>query len=369
MPDNHGAFMRPPLRSVPVLALVLALGAPLAARADDAATAREHYQRGTSYYDLGKYPEAIKEFEAAYEIKNDPALLYNLAQSNRLAGNSEQALHFYRTYLRYVPKAKNRAEIEERITQLDQLVTQKNAGADDAAQPRAAAAAVGAPIQTPPPPRRRRAARRDAAVQPPPGRRRPCRRRPRWASPGRPCSRRRRAPAPANGHHKMILAGELTAGAGAVLFIAGAAFGASPRAPRTRSTTKPTNGPAVRPLRREARKELPNGGSRSHGHGRTRGRRGRGASSSTARHLAAQESVTVTPMASSEGAGHVAAGDFLMRGARLGLSRVWASSRSRARCAAPTRPTRRRGRSSAPRTASAPRATGAPTTTATRTPT
>ena len=38
--------------------------------------------------------------------KNDPAFLYNLAQSYRLAGDAEQALHFYRTYLRYVPKAR-----------------------------------------------------------------------------------------------------------------------------------------------------------------------------------------------------------------------------------------------------------------------
>jgi tetratricopeptide (TPR) repeat protein len=105
----------------------LTFGVTAPARADDAVTAREHYQKGTSNYDLGRYADAIKEFEAAYEIKNDPALLYNLAQSHRLAGNSEQALHFYRTYLRYVPKAPNRAEIESRIAQLDQQVNQKNA--------------------------------------------------------------------------------------------------------------------------------------------------------------------------------------------------------------------------------------------------
>lgn len=94
------------------------------AYADDTSEAREHYQKGTSFYDLGRYPEAIREFEAAYQIKNDPALLYNLAQSHRLAGNSEQALHFYRTYLRRVPKAPNRTEIEGRITQLEQVISQ-----------------------------------------------------------------------------------------------------------------------------------------------------------------------------------------------------------------------------------------------------
>ena len=110
-----------------LLGLLLAVGAPATARAQDTTSAREHYQRGTSFYDLGRYADAIQEFEAAYEIKNDPALLYNRLQSYRLAGNSEQALHFYRTYLRYVPKAPNRAEIESRIAQLEQLVAQKNA--------------------------------------------------------------------------------------------------------------------------------------------------------------------------------------------------------------------------------------------------
>src|SRR3954467_4437432 len=100
------------LRKTALLVLVLMLPA-LAARAQDATSgAREHYQKGTAFYDLGRYQDAIKEFEAAYELKNDPALLYNLAQSHRLAGNAEQALHFYRTYLRRVPKAPNRTEIE-----------------------------------------------------------------------------------------------------------------------------------------------------------------------------------------------------------------------------------------------------------------
>src|ERR1700690_2496951 len=112
---------------VALLALVLIFGVAAPARAQDAMSAKEHYQKGTSYYDLGRYADAIKEFEAAYQIKNDPALLFNLAQSHRLAGNSDQALHFYRTYLRYVPKPPNRAEIESRITQLEQLVAQKNA--------------------------------------------------------------------------------------------------------------------------------------------------------------------------------------------------------------------------------------------------
>jgi tetratricopeptide (TPR) repeat protein len=95
---------------------------------DPKVAAKEHYTRGTSFYDLGRYDDAIKEFEAAYQLKNDPAFLYNLAQSYRQAGNHEQAVHFYKTYLRYVPNAKNRADIEEKIKSEEQLVAQKGGG-------------------------------------------------------------------------------------------------------------------------------------------------------------------------------------------------------------------------------------------------
>jgi tetratricopeptide (TPR) repeat protein len=95
---------------------------------DPKVAAKEHYTRGTSFYDLGRYDEAIKEFEAAYQLKNDPAFLYNLAQSYRQAGNHEQAVHFYKTYLRYVPKAPNRADIEEKIKTEEQLAAQKGPG-------------------------------------------------------------------------------------------------------------------------------------------------------------------------------------------------------------------------------------------------
>jgi tetratricopeptide (TPR) repeat protein len=132
------------------LVVVLLAATVKPAYADETSEAREHYQKGTSFYDLGRYPEAIREFEAAYQIKNDPALLYNLAQSHRLAGNEEQALHFYRTYLRRVPKAPNRTEIEGRITQLEQLVSQNKAA--QTAPPNVTMPPAEAPPTTAPPP-------------------------------------------------------------------------------------------------------------------------------------------------------------------------------------------------------------------------
>lgn len=95
------------------------------ALADERAVAREHYAKGTKAFDLGLYDEAIKEYMAAYQVIDDPALLYNIAQGHRLAGHSAEALRFYRVYLAKVPASKNRAEVETKIAELQKLVDQE----------------------------------------------------------------------------------------------------------------------------------------------------------------------------------------------------------------------------------------------------
>jgi tetratricopeptide (TPR) repeat protein len=83
------------------------------------ATAKEHYRKGMRLYDLGRFDEAIHEFESAYQFQEDPFYIYNLAQAYRRAGNPGKALEFYRTYLRKAPDAADRAEVEQRIAALE----------------------------------------------------------------------------------------------------------------------------------------------------------------------------------------------------------------------------------------------------------
>src|SRR5262245_30454652 len=91
--------------------LALALLAPAgpafaqkpAARPGRAATV--HAEKGQRYYDLQRYDDAIREFEAAYEAGGDASVLYNLAQSHRLAGHTADAIRFYELYLNRVPDA------------------------------------------------------------------------------------------------------------------------------------------------------------------------------------------------------------------------------------------------------------------------
>src|SRR5689334_23276853 len=161
MPGLMPAWLRPSF-SVVVCAALLTTGAAQAQQppADNKAAAKEHYTRGTSFYDLGRYDEAIKEFEAAYELKNDPAFLYNLAQAHRQAGNHERAVHFYKTYLRYVPKPPNKADIEEKIRTEEQLA-QKGPGSSGGTTTPPPANTTPPPANTTPPP---------GNTPPPPGR-------------------------------------------------------------------------------------------------------------------------------------------------------------------------------------------------------
>jgi tetratricopeptide (TPR) repeat protein len=105
-----------PLRLAVALTLISGLFA--VAHGDNKKLMREHFERGSAFYDLGKYRDAVVEYEEAYKAKPDPALLFNIAQCYRLAREPESALRIYRSYLRRVPDAPNREEVEQYIQAL-----------------------------------------------------------------------------------------------------------------------------------------------------------------------------------------------------------------------------------------------------------
>jgi tetratricopeptide (TPR) repeat protein len=92
---------------------------PPPAGADGIAAAKAHTKQGAAYYDLGRYADADAEFEAAYLIEQDPALLYNMGQCQRKMGRSEEAVHFFRTYLRRSPNGPFAAAAEKRIKEIE----------------------------------------------------------------------------------------------------------------------------------------------------------------------------------------------------------------------------------------------------------
>jgi tetratricopeptide (TPR) repeat protein len=92
------------------------------ALADDRTDARAHYDRATTAYALGRYGDAAAEFDQAFTLKADPAILYNAAQAYRLAGNKERALQLYRNYLRvYGHRAEHAPDVEWHIGELEKV--------------------------------------------------------------------------------------------------------------------------------------------------------------------------------------------------------------------------------------------------------
>jgi tetratricopeptide (TPR) repeat protein len=87
--------------------------------------AREKAKRAAVLFSLGRFEEAAVIYEQLYEeFPEQQALLYNLAQIQRMAGNHERALFLYRRYLANSPSASNRVEVERRIAELERAVAE-----------------------------------------------------------------------------------------------------------------------------------------------------------------------------------------------------------------------------------------------------
>ena len=98
-----------------------------AARRDEAKAA---FGRGNTAYNLGKYADAVAEFERAYALSKLPEILFNLGQCYRKQWEAEQrselgrrALHYYEAVVREAPSAKVRPDAEQFITELTPAVT------------------------------------------------------------------------------------------------------------------------------------------------------------------------------------------------------------------------------------------------------
>jgi hypothetical protein len=132
------------LRTAPLIALLL-LTAPVARAADltpaQKLEMKQLYEKATLAYDVGKYNEAIEDYQKAYEIGGDPPMLYNIAQAYRLNDQPAEALRFYRRYLQRAPNARNREDVERKIAEIEKTVEERR---------KAAAAATPPPLPAPP---------------------------------------------------------------------------------------------------------------------------------------------------------------------------------------------------------------------------
>ncbi len=127
------------------LLLALLLGS-LTARSASAKgdAAEQHYSRGLAFYESKDYPKAIREFQAAYKIRQLPRILLNIGQVYRKLGMASTALRFYEHYLRVDPKPKPeiKAEVDRYIAMTRAMLDPPAFEEADAKSAKAAAAAA-----------------------------------------------------------------------------------------------------------------------------------------------------------------------------------------------------------------------------------
>src|SRR5439155_18935700 len=84
--------------------------------------ARVAYAEATRYYDLNRFDLALEAFQRAYWNYEEPAFLYNLAQCHRQLHHKSDAVAFYRSYLRKLPDAPNRGDVQRTIGDLEAAI-------------------------------------------------------------------------------------------------------------------------------------------------------------------------------------------------------------------------------------------------------
>lgn len=81
--------------------------------------ARAHFQLGRTLYDGGRFEDAAREFQQAYDLSRRPQLLYNLFLALRDAAQVEPAIDALRRYLELVPNAQDGESLRARLASME----------------------------------------------------------------------------------------------------------------------------------------------------------------------------------------------------------------------------------------------------------
>ncbi|MFT5358149.1 MAG: tetratricopeptide (TPR) repeat protein, partial [Polyangiales bacterium] len=145
--------------SIPALVFTLVVSALGTARAQDeqpaeVVEARAAYNRGAAEYERGRYAEAHRYFQQAYEISNLTPILFNVSTSLDRLFRFADAIASYRAYLEH-SDAEQAEYVRARIHRLEERLRAPNQGSREpealaALQPLPASLAAPPPSQLPP---------------------------------------------------------------------------------------------------------------------------------------------------------------------------------------------------------------------------
>ncbi len=93
--------------------LIVALAAPKADPHETAARAAA--AEAKTAYEAADYAKALEKYSQAYQLKQAPRLLFNIAQCHRQLGDHEQAITFFQRYLDSSPPADQAEATKELI--------------------------------------------------------------------------------------------------------------------------------------------------------------------------------------------------------------------------------------------------------------
>jgi len=157
------AMMRRGLRrsAVGALPLVLLFGSQGVAAAP---TAKEHAQRARALDKEGRFDEAIREYEKAYELSHDPLLIFNVALEYRKDNQRQKALEAFTRYVTLVPGDPSSDEARSYIAALRREIDEEEASQAKAREAAAEPVAILPTTTTVP-------AARDHSDAPAPGKR------------------------------------------------------------------------------------------------------------------------------------------------------------------------------------------------------
>jgi tetratricopeptide (TPR) repeat protein len=104
--------------------------APAAAPAEPSADARKalaqkYLANGIKLFERKQYKDAIDAFLEANRLFPSPTLSFNAAKAYEKMGDKSGALRFYRDYLRRRPDVSDRADVQEKIAELERALQDK----------------------------------------------------------------------------------------------------------------------------------------------------------------------------------------------------------------------------------------------------
>jgi hypothetical protein len=85
-----------------------------------AAAARAHFVAGVEHYRARRYRDAIRELQVSRSLVPNPEIAFNVGRAHEQLGELQLAVDYYRSYLRDRPDAKDGAELQARIVELEQ---------------------------------------------------------------------------------------------------------------------------------------------------------------------------------------------------------------------------------------------------------